>query len=169
MATHHVLTHVSQLANVIKPATSMKDQAAVHEKVIQYKRSHAQVGQKKISEILGVSLRQVRKALHMKTPGQTPAANFMTTTPTTLPRAVDAEMFRRRFDVKMKVQEGLKLLSSQVISDNDFRLDLKIPVDRWRAVADLEEFQKNRLAIKDKIYWGQKAILEKIKQTMDVL
>lgn len=86
-----------------------------------------------------------------------------------LRKALDAEEFRKQFDVPSKVREGITSLENQVILDNDFRMELGISVQAWKAVTGRKEFSANRLDIKGRTYWGHAAVLKRIKKTIDIL
>lgn len=89
--------------------------------------------------------------------------------PSSFKTAINAEAFRKQFDIPAKIKEGIKLLDGVVISDNDFRTELGISIHVWRAVASRPEFSDYRLDVKGKVYWGQQATLKSVSKTMDIL
>jgi len=84
-------------------------------------------------------------------------------------RAMSAEDFIHQFDIPAKIREALEELGDRVISDSDFRTDLGIQSTLWRRGADRDEFNKYQVQIRGKIYWALPEVIERIRETMDVM
>jgi hypothetical protein len=82
---------------------------------------------------------------------------------------------KKEFDIPAKIFEALEQFAEDyVIKDVDFRNELKVTVDQWRAATknpNEKRFDPFRYEIKrgryKGIYWGSRQAIEELEQTID--
>lgn len=84
-------------------------------------------------------------------------------------RAMSADDFIKQFDIPTKILEAIKELGERVIADGDFRNELGVQVALWSRTRDKEELLKFQVQIRGKIYWALPEVIERIRETMDVI
>ena len=98
-------------------------------------------------------------------------------------RHINSKSFRRNtvdlsevageYDEEAKILAGLETMGTRLIKDNDFRVVLGVPIDRWKAVSTMEKFSVNKRELKTKrfrgVYWGKKETIEVLSKKKDIL
>lgn len=87
--------------------------------------------------------------------------------------SVDLSEIAGEFDEEAKILKGLETLGTRLIKDNDFRVELGVPIDRWKVVGNLPKFGGNKRELKGKrfrgIYWGSSAVIKELSRKIDIL
>jgi hypothetical protein len=87
--------------------------------------------------------------------------------------SVAVDEIKKDYDDAGRIREGLEQLGTNLIKENDFRVALAIPFDRWRLVADSAEFKNNRQELKGRrfrgFYWGKEEVVAELKKAIDIL
>jgi hypothetical protein len=90
-----------------------------------------------------------------------------------LPRSIPFDMVKKAYDDDGRLTEGLEALGSNLIKDNDFRLDLEIGLDRWRAVTGQKKWDKFKIDLRGKqfkgTFWGNPDVIAELRKSVDVL
>jgi hypothetical protein len=87
--------------------------------------------------------------------------------------SVDVSEVAKEFDYEDKVKEGISSLGTRLIKDADFRVELGIPIDRWKIVSCLPKFNNNKHTLKGKrfrgLYWGSVPAIRELRKKIEVL
>jgi len=87
--------------------------------------------------------------------------------------SVDVSEVKKEFDEEAKILEGITALETRLIKDNDFRLELGVPVDRWKVVSTLAKFASCKKELKGKrfrgTYWGSPEVIKELSKKIDML
>ena len=87
--------------------------------------------------------------------------------------SVDLSEIAGEFDEEAKIVRGLESLGTRLIKDNDFRVELGVPIDRWKVVGGLPKFAANKRELKGKrfrgVYWGGSAVVKELSRKIDIL
>ena len=87
--------------------------------------------------------------------------------------SVDVSEIKKEYDDESRILEGISALGTRLIKDNDFRIELGIPVERWRVVSSLAGFVQNKRELRGKlfkgIYWGNKEVMIDLAKKIDML
>jgi len=87
--------------------------------------------------------------------------------------SVDLSEVAGEYDEEAKIKAGLEALGTRLIRDNDFRVELGIPLDRWKVVSNMKQFEVNKRELKGKrfrgIYWGRAAVIKELSRKIDIL
>lgn len=87
--------------------------------------------------------------------------------------SVDVSEIKREYDEEAKILEGIEMLGTRLIKDNDFRMELSVPIDRWKVVTGMAKFQTYRKELKGKrfkgIYWGSPDVIKQLAKTIEML
>lgn len=86
---------------------------------------------------------------------------------------IDVSVVKQEYDYEGKIEKGLENLGTQVIKDNDFRMELVISVDRWKIASGLKKFERNRIELKGKqfkgVYWGSVDVVRELRKAVDMV
>lgn len=125
---------------------------------------------KTLIQAIGITDSQAKRLLKkFRAKGTLDAGSCSAVVPSTFRRGIQADDFCRGLDLPLKVREAVANLGSLVISDADFRTELKIPSTQWAAIRGLDEFSKNHIAIHGKIFWAQEKVINKVRATIDLV
>lgn len=87
--------------------------------------------------------------------------------------SVDVAEIKKEFDEEAKIIEGIDALGTRLIKDNDFRLELDVPIDRWKVVSTLAKFSPYKKELKGKrfrgVYWGSPDVIKELSKKIDML
>ena len=87
--------------------------------------------------------------------------------------SVDVSEVKREYDEESKIAEGLEQLGNRLIKDNDFRMELEVPIDRWKVVSGLPRFADYKKELKGKrfrgLYWGNQDVIKELSKTIAML
>lgn len=115
----------------------------------------------------GVTRRLIKEVSDEKRGGHGPVTG--TPIDVSLSRAVDAESFRKQFDIPDKIRVALEKLKGKVIWDSDFRTELQVNATLWKRAAEATDLSKFQLLVRGRVLWGWPEDLDNIRKTMDVL
>ena len=86
--------------------------------------------------------------------------------------SVDASEVVKDFDDEGKIIEGIKTLGSRLIRDNDFRMELGIPVLQWKQVSCQSKFSNNKQELKGRrfrgLYWGDERTIKDLRKKLEL-
>jgi hypothetical protein len=87
--------------------------------------------------------------------------------------SVDLSEIAGEFDEEAKILKGLESLGTRLIKDNDFRVELGVPIDRWKVVSGMPKFAGNKRELKGKrfrgVYWGSTSVIRELSKKIDIL
>jgi len=87
--------------------------------------------------------------------------------------SVDVAEIKREYDEEAKILEGIKALGTRLIKDNDFRMELDVPIDRWKVVSALSKLAPYKKELKGKrfrgLYWGSPEVIKELAKKIDML
>jgi len=87
--------------------------------------------------------------------------------------SVDLAVVAGEYDEEAKILTGLENLGTRLIKDNDFRVELGIPIDRWKVVCNMQKFANNKRELKGKrfrgVFWGRTEIIRELSKKIDIL
>jgi hypothetical protein len=87
--------------------------------------------------------------------------------------SVDVSDIKKEYDEESKIMDGLKTLGTRLIKDNDFRMELEVPIDRWKVVSGLPRFVDYKKELKGKrfrgLYWGNQDVIKELSKTIAML
>lgn len=87
--------------------------------------------------------------------------------------SVDLSEIAGEYDEEAKIRNGLENLGTRLIKDNDFRVELGVPIDRWKVVSNMAKFANNKRELKGKrfrgIYWGTSEVIKELSKKIDIL
>ena len=76
------------------------------------------------------------------------------------------------FEDEDRICEAIKKLGSRVIKDIDFRIELGIPNEQWKAVSQQLKFSNNKQELKGRrfrgLYWGDAAVIKDLRKKIEL-
>lgn len=87
--------------------------------------------------------------------------------------SVDVSEIKREYDEEAKIVDGIEALGTRLIKDNDFRMELDVPIDRWKIVSALAKFAPYKKELKGKrfrgVFWGSPGVVKELSKKIDML
>lgn len=87
--------------------------------------------------------------------------------------SVDVSEIKSEYDEEAKTTKGLEKLGSRLIRDNDFRMELGVPLERWKIVSGLDKFASCKKELKGRrfkgTYWGNAEVMKELSKAIEML
>ena len=103
--------------------------------------------------------------------GRRPKSLSGTSTPKTFTKAIKLKDVEEDIDDESKLEDGLKALGDTIIKDNDFRLELGISTNRWKAVTHQKKYETEKIELRGKqfrgTFWGQTKVLAGLRSKIN--
>lgn len=79
------------------------------------------------------------------------------------------EQFKKQFDVREKIKDGLKRLGSDCyMTDTEFREFCGVHINNWRRFADEDQFKNYRVRINSIWHWASAGMVKRMKDIVGI-